>query len=261
MQTQEHWKTPFLLQIALLGNPVLLEIWGKFDYSGSRGACLSRLHCLTKIFPYLSQNLPLFRFFHTHCPLLSSAFTTLLPSIKLDDRLKNKRKIVLRQAEAHLSHTVWVVREEIHVEKGWRTPAKRALLERVALQYQSASGSHKQCSLLKKSLLSSSLGKMARRSHGKMHNQLAKENALVQKWMTPVPTSSQKEALAASDGNGCRPHPRFLSNRLRFCPAAITNASQLTFQRRLKRKRRIPCHSFASPNKGSTQTFRLRSAF
>ena len=42
LQTQEQWKTPFLLQIALLGNPVLLEIWGKFDYSGSRGACLSR---------------------------------------------------------------------------------------------------------------------------------------------------------------------------------------------------------------------------
>jgi hypothetical protein len=79
-----------------------------------------------------------------HCPLLSSAFTTLLPSVKRDDRLKNKRKIVLRQAEAHLSHAVWIVREEIHVEKGWRTPAKRALLERTALQYQSASGSHKQ---------------------------------------------------------------------------------------------------------------------
>jgi hypothetical protein len=64
-----------------------------------------------------------------------------------DDRLKNKRKIVLRQAEAHLSHAVWVVREEIHVEKGWRTPARRALLERTALQYQSASRSHKQRTL------------------------------------------------------------------------------------------------------------------
>ena len=30
------------------------------------------------------------------------------------------------------------------MEKGWRTPAKRALLERTALQYQGASGSHKQ---------------------------------------------------------------------------------------------------------------------
>jgi hypothetical protein len=102
------------------------------------------MHCLTKIFPSLSQHLPLFRFFHTHCPLLSSAFTPLLPSVKLDDRRKDNRKIVLRQAEAHLSHAVWVVREETHMEKGWRTPAKRALLERTALQYQSASGSHKQ---------------------------------------------------------------------------------------------------------------------
>jgi hypothetical protein len=44
----------------------------------------------------------------------------------------------------HLSHAVWVAREETHVEKGWSTPAKRALLERTALQYQSASRSHKQ---------------------------------------------------------------------------------------------------------------------
>jgi len=66
----------------------------------------------------------------------------------IDDSPKTwKSQIVLRQAEAHLSHAVWVVREEIHVEKGWRTPVKRALLERTALQYQSASRSHKQRTL------------------------------------------------------------------------------------------------------------------
>jgi hypothetical protein len=43
-----------------------------------------------------------------------------------------------------------------------------------------------------------------------------------------LPKSSQNETLMVSAGNGHRPHPRFLSNRLRFCPAAITNASQLT---------------------------------
>jgi len=65
----------------------------------------------------------------------------------------------------------------------------------------------------------------------------------------------------ASVGNGRRPQPRFLSNRLRFCPAAITWASQLTRQSRRKRKRRMPCQSFASANSGSTQTFRFRMAF
>src|SRR6266487_2894413 len=81
------------------------------------------------------------------------------------------------------------------------------------------------------------------------------------KGMNTWPKDTQKEAHLASDGNGCRPHPRFLSSRFRFCPEAITNASQLTLQSRRKRNRRIPCHSFASPNKGSTHTFRLRRAF
>jgi len=91
-------------------------------------------------------------------------------------------------------------------------------------------------------------------------NQSAKEKILFQKRMNTPPKNSQKEAHMASDGNGRRPHPRFLSKRLRFCPAAITKASQLTLQSRLKRKRRMPCHSFASANKGSTHTFRLRRA-
>src|SRR5256885_10178531 len=105
-------------------------------------SCLARrdilphfVHCLRKIFHCLSQNLPLFRFFHERCNLFSSAFMALLPSRKLDDILKDKRKIVVRQAKAHLSHAVWVAREETHVEKGWRTPARRALLQRVACQY------------------------------------------------------------------------------------------------------------------------------
>src|SRR5260221_12342938 len=71
----------------------------------------------------------------------------------------------------------------------------------------------------------------------------------------------QKEALIASGGNGRRPHPRFLSRRLRFWPAAIRKASQLTRHSSRKRKRRTPCQSLASANKGSTQTFRLFIAF
>ena len=106
--------------------------------------CLNCVHCLRKIFHGLSQNLPLFRCFHTRCNLFSSAFMALLPSRKRDDILKDKRKIVVRQAQAHLSHAVWVAREETYVEKGWRTPARRALLQRAASQYQRATGSDKQ---------------------------------------------------------------------------------------------------------------------
>ncbi len=70
-----------------------------------------------------------------------------------------------------------------------------------------------------------------------------------------------KRAQTASAGQGRRPQPRFLSNRLRFCPAAIRKASQLTRQSSRSRKRRMPCQSLASANKGSTQTERLRVAF
>src|SRR3989440_931422 len=75
------------------------------------------------------------------------------------------------------------------------------------------------------------------------------------------PKAAKKEAQRASTGNGRRPHPRFLSKRLRFCPAAIRRASQLTRQSNRKRKRRRPCQSLASANKGSTQTLRLFIAF
>src|SRR5436309_3279646 len=75
------------------------------------------------------------------------------------------------------------------------------------------------------------------------------------------PKAAKKEAQRASTGNGRRPHPRFLSKRLRFCPAAIRKASMLTRQSSRKRKRRMPCQSLASANKGSTQTFRLFIAF
>src|SRR5438270_13405065 len=68
---------------------------------------------------------------------------------------------------------------------------------------------------------------------------------------------TKKKAHSASTGNGRRPHPRFLSKRFRFWPAAIRNASQFTRQSHRKRKRRNPCQSFASANKGSTQTLRL----
>src|SRR6266702_6980948 len=68
-------------------------------------------------------------------------------------------------------------------------------------------------------------------------------------------------AVTPPVGNGRRPQPRFCNKRLRFCPEAVTRASQLTRQSRRKRKRRIPCHSFASPKSGSTHTLRLFMAF
>src|SRR2546426_9354715 len=72
---------------------------------------------------------------------------------------------------------------------------------------------------------------------------------------------AKKRGKTASAGSGRRPHPRFWSKRLRFCPEAVTRASQLTLQSSRKRKRRIPCQSLASANKGSTQTLRLFMAF
>jgi hypothetical protein len=36
------------------------------------------------------------------------------------------------------------------------------------------------------------------------------------------------DIATASVGNGRRPHPRFRNKRLRFCPEAVTRASQLT---------------------------------
>src|SRR5437868_4620883 len=75
------------------------------------------------------------------------------------------------------------------------------------------------------------------------------------------PKAAKKEAQRASTGNGRRPHPRFLSKRLRFCPAAIRKDSLLTSQSSRKRKRRRPCQSLASANSGSIHTFRLRMAF
>ncbi len=68
-------------------------------------------------------------------------------------------------------------------------------------------------------------------------------------------------AATASVGNGRRPQPRFRNKRLRFCPEAVTRASQLTRQSRRKRKRRIPCHSLAEALSGATHTLRLFMAF
>src|SRR5947208_8768096 len=50
----------------------------------------------------------------------------------------------------------------------------------------------------------------------------------------------------ASAGPGRCLHPRFFSNRLRFCPAARINASQLTNSSLRKRSRCIPCQSVPS---------------
>ena len=68
-------------------------------------------------------------------------------------------------------------------------------------------------------------------------------------------------ASGAPFGHGRRPHPRLRSSRFRFCPAAISSASALTFQSPGRRNRFRPCQSLASPKSGSTHTLRLRMAF
>jgi len=65
---------------------------------------------------------------------------------------------------------------------------------------------------------------------------------------------------AAPHGQGRRPQPSELSRRLRCCPVAISCAWIVVFSNPRNRKRRTPCHSFASAKSGSTQTFRLRIA-
>src|ERR1700726_4745962 len=75
------------------------------------------------------------------------------------------------------------------------------------------------------------------------------------------PKTAKKRAQTASAGNGRRPHPRFLSSRLRFCPAARIRPSQLTRHSSRKRKRRMPCQSLPSANNGSTHTLRFLRAF
>lgn len=67
-------------------------------------------------------------------------------------------------------------------------------------------------------------------------------------------------ASAAPSGHGRRPQPRFLSSRLRFCPAALISASPFTRQSRRRRKRLMPCQSLPSAKSGSTHTLRLRIA-
>jgi len=46
-----------------------------------------------------------------------------------------------------------------------------------------------------------------------------------------------------------------------FCPVAVIRASALTFSSVLSRKRRIPCQSLPSANKGSIHTLRFLIAF
>ena len=50
---------------------------------------------------------------------------------------------MVRQAEAHLLYFARVAREEQNVEKGWKTQARRALLEQATPQYQGASAPQK----------------------------------------------------------------------------------------------------------------------
>jgi hypothetical protein len=66
---------------------------------------------------------------------------------------------------------------------------------------------------------------------------------------------------ARACANFLGPLPEKLSSRFMFCPVAIISASAFTRQSVLRRNLLIPCHSFASPNMGSTHTLRLRNAF
>jgi hypothetical protein len=90
-----------------------------------------------------TQNPFLSRSFHASCNQVSSALMIFLLSRKPGSTLKDKRKMIVRQAVVHLSHAVWVAREEQDVEKGWKTQARWALLQQVASQYQSASAPQK----------------------------------------------------------------------------------------------------------------------
>ncbi len=64
----------------------------------------------------------------------------------------------------------------------------------------------------------------------------------------------------APSGQGRRPQPVALSNRFRFCPAAMNSASMFTFARPRSRNCRSSCHCFASPKSGSIHTFRQHYA-
>lgn len=68
-------------------------------------------------------------------------------------------------------------------------------------------------------------------------------------------------APAALVGHGRRPQPLRWSKRFRCCPLAINRLSMCTFGKVRKRNRSNPCQAFASPNNGSTYTFRFRIAF
>jgi hypothetical protein len=56
------------------------------------------------------------------------------------------------------------------------------------------------------------------------------------------------------------PHPVAWSQRLRFYPATISTPWMLRFGSPRNRSLCKPCHCFASPNSGSTQTLRFRIA-
>jgi len=62
-------------------------------------------------------------------------------------------------------------------------------------------------------------------------------------------------------GHGRRPHPHRLSKRFRFWPVAVNTPLLLTFVSPRKRKRRNPCQSLASANKGSTTLAACASPF
>ena len=84
---------------------------------------------------------------------------------------------------------------------------------------------------------------------------------LLGRWPTSEERVSAGNLRAAACANFLGPLAEKVSSRFMFCPAAITIASAFTLQSVLSLNLLIPCHSLASPNIGSTHTFRLRNAF
>jgi hypothetical protein len=90
-----------------------------------------KVHCLRKAFQnQLSESF----LFPLHSLMLQPGLKRVHGSLATQhrrDTLENKRKIVLRQAVAHVSHAAWVAREEHEVEKdGRRSPVGPCLSER-----------------------------------------------------------------------------------------------------------------------------------
>lgn len=84
-----------------------------------------------------------------------------------------------------------------------------------------------------------------------------REHTLFGAYAAKIGAQRRSWTPGAPPGKCRRPHPRAPSSRFRFCPLAVITASQFTFRNPRSRNRFNPCHFWASPNNGSTHTFRF----